>query len=192
MNLKQIVEQIDLSLKNSFQINTLHPLKAFGLAEFYYEGENFYPGILDGTEIKNCFLDDEYNLSWYHRNSTGDYNVVPNNYGNTNDKTEEINTIELVIYANRTKIKFSLETLKDLFVTAIPSVLSKSVCESIDLLDCNIELVSHQMDSNKNFKEEVSTKYVRVGVEHGLIKIRYQIKSTYRRGCLVLCVCENN
>jgi len=191
MNLKGIISEIDSIMIAKLGASNLQPKKAFGLASRYYDGETFYPGIISKNgEIENCFLEDKYNVSWFHRNERGTYNVVENNFGNGIDKVEEENEISLVVYTNTKKINLSTETLKDVFISAIPSVLSKVKCESLNVFDCRIELQSHELDTNIVFKEESNHKDVRVGVEHGLILIRYKIKSTYRRGCTVICECN--
>lgn len=171
-------------------ISTLQPIKAFGLTELYYEGESYYPGKVDGGNIVEVALQDKYNLSWYSRNTSGSYNTIENNYGNKQNKVEEITEIKLVAYTNRIKTGFSLETIKDIFISSIPSVLSKTECESNEIDGCQIELISHELDTTKIYKEEIKNDVkVRVGVEFGLIAIRYNIKSTYRRGCRVICEC---
>ena len=191
MNLKGIIQAIDNSLKAKLVASNLLPIHAFGLASRYYEKEQYFPGvILDNGEITNCFLDDNYSVSWYHRNEKGTYNTIENNYGNNLNKVEEENDISLVIFTNTKKIKLSTEVLKDIFTNSLPSVLSKSTCESLDIFDCRIELQSHELDSNLVFKSESNNDNVRVGVEHGLILIRYTVKSTYRRGCAVICECN--
>ena len=191
MNLKGIIEAIDNSLKAKLVASNLLPTKAFGLASRYYEKEKYFPGVItDSGEITNCFLDDNYSVSWYHRNQKGTYTTIESNYGNNLDKVEEDNDISLVIFTNTKKIKLSTEILKDIFTNSLPSVLTKSQCESLDLFDCRIELQSHELDSNLVFKNESNNDNVRVGVEHGLILIRYSIKTTYRRGCTVICECN--
>lgn len=191
MNLKGIIESIDDALKLKLVASNLLPTKAFGLASRYYEKEKYFPGVIaDSGEITNCFLDDNYSVSWYHRNEKGTYTTIENNYGNNIDKVEETNDINLVVYCNTKKIKLSTEILKDIFTNSLPSVLSKSKCESLDIFDCRIELQSHELDSNLVFKNECNNDNVRVGVEHGLVLVRYTIKTTYRRGCTVICECN--
>jgi hypothetical protein len=190
MNLGNLIELIDNKILAELgNISTLQPINAFGLSEFYYSGDNFYPGVINGGKIQEVFLDDKYNLSWYSRNTTGSYNNLENNFGNKMNKVEEITEIKLVAYTNRIKTGFSLETIKDVFISAIPSVLSKTECESNEIDGCQIELISHELDTHKIFKEETNSPNVRVGVEFGLISIRYNVKATYRRGCRVICEC---
>lgn len=191
MNLANIIQLIDTKILAVMEdISTLQPIKAFGLTELYYSGEEYYPGIVEGGQIIEVALKDNYNLSWYSRNTTGTYNTIENNYGNKQNKVEEITDVKLVAYTNRIKTGFSLETIKDIFISAIPSVLSKSECESNEIDSCQIELISHELDTTKIYKEEIkSNAKVRVGVEYGLIAIRYNIKATYRRGCRVICEC---
>jgi hypothetical protein len=191
MNLRNLVELIDTKIVSQVgMITTLQPIKAFGLAEFYYDQDTFYPGIINGGKIEEVFLQDNFNLSWYSRNTNGSYTNIENNFGNKNNKVEETTEIKLVAYTNRIKTGFSLETIKDIFVSSIPSVLSKSECESNEIDGCQIELISHELDTYKVYKEETnSNAKVRVGVEFGLISIRYNIKATYRRGCRVICEC---
>jgi hypothetical protein len=191
MNVKGIIVAIDTTLKSKLVASNLQPMFTFGMASRYYEKDKYYPGIIsEQGEITNCFLEDKFNVSWYHRNQKGTYAIIENNFGDGLDKVEETNEISLVIYTNTKKIKLSTDTLKDIFISSIPSVLSKSTCESLDLFSCRIELQSHELDSNLVFKEESNSDNVRVGVEHGLVLIRYQIKSTYRRGCTVICECN--
>lgn len=190
MNLEQIINNIDATIISKLTASNLQPKKAFGLASRYYENDKFFPGVVSKSgEITNCFLDDNYAVSWYHRNQKGVYDNIENNFGNRQDKVQETNEISLVIYTNTDKIKLSTETLKDVFISAVPSVLSKSVCESIDIFSCEIAPIAHELDSFLVFKEESNNDNVRVGVQHGLILIRYSIKSTYRRGCTVICEC---
>jgi hypothetical protein len=111
---------------------------------------------------------------------------VENNFGDKMDKVEETTPVTLVIYANKT---LTSQTIKDIFVSAIPSVLSKLVCESINVFDCTFELTETEMNSTLVFREECSIPDVRVGLNHGLLAVRYEIKQTYRRGCTVICEC---
>lgn len=191
MNLNKIISYIDARLIGAITANKLLPTHAFGLATRYYEEDKFFPGVVNVQgEITNCFLQDGYSVSWYHRNNSGTYNVVPNNFGNKNDKVEESNVVNLVIFANSKKINVSFETLKDIFISSLPSVLSKAECESSEIMGCEIELTAHELDSQLVVKEETNQDNVRVGLNHGLILIRYTIKSTYRRGCAVICECQ--
>ena len=183
MNLKGIIAEIDKALIAQIP---LQPTKAFGLAEFYYDGDKRFPGVVNGTEVTNCLLDDSYQVSWYHRSESTDYRVIENNYGDKMDKVEEITPVNLIIYARRSK---PLQVIKDIFASALPSVLSKLVCESLMLFDCTIELKGAEMNTTLVFKDECTVPDVRVGIEHGLIAIRYDIKSTYRRGCETICEC---
>lgn len=192
MNLNETIALIDTKIAAKLTPSNLLPFHAYGLASRYYEEDIFYTGIMDNNgEITNCMLEDKYNVSWYQRNQRGAYAVVESNYGNKQDKVEEINEINFIIFANTKKIKISLEKLKDIFVSAIPSVLSKVECESLNILGCEISLTAHELDSQVVIKEETNKDKVRVGLEHGCIAIRYQIKSTYRRGCTVICECPN-
>jgi hypothetical protein len=190
MNLSKIISIIDSKLVSAITANNLQPKNGFGLATRYYEADKFFPGIVSKSgEITNCFLQDQYALSWYHRNAVGTYDVLENNFGNKLDKVEETNPINVVIFADTKRIKVSLETLKDIFISAIPSVLSKAECESAEIFGCQIELTAHELDSQLVVREETNQDNVRVGLNHGLILIRYSLKSTYRRGCTVICDC---
>lgn len=187
MNLKSVITEVDNAILNAFPFA---PNKAFGLAEFYYDGDKRYPGIVqDNGEVRNCFLEDQYKISWYHRSQSSRLRVIDYNYGDKLDKVEEITPVSLIIYANRAQTKQSAQTIKDIFVSKIPSVLSKLVCESIDIFDCTFELTETEMNSSLIFKEECSVPDVRVGLEHALIAVRYEIKQTYRRSCTVICEC---
>ena len=43
------------------------------------------------------------------------------------------------------------------------------------------------VDEEKLIKMETNQPDVRVGLNNGLIAIRYRIFTTYRRGCIVIC-----
>lgn len=189
MNLKAIITEIDKQMIASLNAGALMPLKAFGLAEFYYDKDKKYPGIVNGGEVTNCLLDDGFNVSWYHRSEYSEYTTIEENYGDKMDKVEETTPVVLVIYANRIKTQQSLQTIKDIFASVIPSVLDKATCEVLSIFDCTIELRNAEMNTTLVFREECTIPDVRVGIEHGLISVRYEIKSTYRRGCEVICEC---
>lgn len=183
MNLKQVITEIDNAILAALPIV---PNNAFGLAEFYYDGDKRYPGINNKGEVTNCLMNDNYKLSWYHRSESSRLRVIENNFGDKLDKVEETIPVQLIIYAERTHPS---QTIKDIFVSAIPSVLSKLVCESIDIFDCTFEIVETEMNSTIVLREECSIPDVRVGLEHALLAVRYEIKQTYRRGCTVICDC---
>jgi hypothetical protein len=187
MNLKAVISEVDNAILNAFPFA---PNKAFGLAEFYYDGDKRYPGIVQANgEVKNCFLEDQYQVSWYHRSESSRLVVIENNFGDKLDKVQETIPVQLIIYANRAQTKQSSQTIKDIFVSKIPSVLSKLVCESIDIFDCTFELTETEMNSTLVFREECSIPDVRVGLNHGLLAVRYEIKQTFRRSCTVICEC---
>ena len=65
MNLKQVITEVDNAILEAI---TIAPNKAFGLAEFYFDGDKRYPGINNKGEVTNCLLDDRYKLSIIVRN----------------------------------------------------------------------------------------------------------------------------
>lgn len=183
MQNKTIIAEIDKALLAAIKVENK---RAFGMADFYFDGEKRYPGIINGEDIINPFLQDQYKLSWYHRTSTSSFNAMEFDYGNKMDKVEETTPVQLIIF---TRAAISFETIKDWFVSALPSVMSKAICESLQIFGCTIEVTSTDMNSNVVFKEECTEPNVRVGGQYGLIAVRYTIKSTYRRGCQDFCVC---
>lgn len=183
MQNKTIIAEIDKALLAAVKVENK---RAFGMADFYFDGEKRYPGIINGEDIINPFLQDQYKLSWYHRTSTSSFNLMEFDYGNKMNKVEETTPVQLIIF---TRAAISFETIKDWFVSALPSVMSKAICESLQIFGCTIEVASTEMNSNIVFKEECTEPNVRVGGQYGLIAVRYTIKSTYRRGCQDFCVC---
>lgn len=183
MQNKTIIAEIDKALLAAIKVENK---RAFGMADFYFDGEKRYPGIINGEDIINPFLQDQYKISWYHRTSTSSFNAMEFDYGNKMDKVEETTPVQLIIF---TRAAISFETIKDWFVSALPSVMSKAICESLQIFGCTIEVASTEMNSNVVFKEECTEPNVRVGGQYGLIAVRYTIKSTYRRGCQDFCVC---
>ena len=183
MNLKQIIQEVDNAITTALPIA---PNNAFGLAEFYYDGDKRYPGINNKGEMTKCFMQDQYKLSWYHRSESSRFTIIENNFGDKLDKVEETIPVSLIIYAERTQPS---QVIKDIFVSAIPSVLSKLVCESINIFDCTFEIRETEMNSTLIAREECTAADVRVGLNHALIAVRYEIKQTYRRGCIPICDC---
>ena len=183
MQNKTIIAEIDKALLAAIKVENK---RAFGMADFYFDGEKRYPGIINGEDIINPFLQDQYKISWYHRTSTSSFNAMEFDYGNKMDKVEETTPVQLIIF---TRAAISFETIKDWFVSALPSVMSKAICESLQIFGSTIEVASTEMNSNVVFKEECTEPNVRVGGQYGLIAVRYTIKSTYRRGCQDFCVC---
>lgn len=185
MNLTGIINEIDKAINAVLTPRELSPLKAWGLAERYYDDKYFFSGVQQGSEIVNCMFTDQYRCSWYHRELTGKYLTVENNYGDKLDKVEESNEIALIIFFHRSTL--TAETVKDLFIGSIPSVLNKVICESLQLFDCRIELINHDLDARVVQQSETNVPEVRVGLNYGLVSVRYLIKTTYRRSCIELC-----
>lgn len=185
MQNKTIISEIDTALLAAINVDNKH---AFGMADFYFDDAKKYPGIIDKENIINPFMQDQYNLSWYHRTSSSSFVTTEYNYGDKMNKVEETTPVQLVIF---TKVAANFETIKDWFVSALPSVMSKALCESLSLFGCTIEITSTEMNSDFVFREECSERPVRVGGQYGLIAVRYTIKSTYRRGCQNFCECAN-
>ena len=71
MQNKTIIAEIDKALLAAIKVENK---RAFGMADFYFDGEKRYPGIINGDYIINPFLQDQYKLSWYHRTSTSSFN----------------------------------------------------------------------------------------------------------------------
>lgn len=185
MQNKVIISEIDKALLMAIKVDNKH---AFGMADFYYNEDKRYPGIIDKENIINPFLQDQYKLSWYHRTSLSTFVTTEYNYGDNMNKVEETTPVQLIIF---TRVATDFETIKDWFVSALPSVMSKAICESLSLFGCTIEVTSTEMNSNFVFREECSDPTVRVAGQYGLIAVRYTIKSTYRRGCQDFCACSN-
>ena len=91
MKLRDTIKIIDNSISSKVPFA---PKKAFGYAERYYEIDKYYPGIIDGSNITNCFLEDLYDVSWYHRQISSSADASEeNSYGNKNDYVTETNQI---------------------------------------------------------------------------------------------------
>lgn len=188
MRIAETVNIIDTIIKQNI---TFAPQRAFGLAAKYYEDKVYYPGILNSQtgEITDCILDDNYALSWYHRNETGNFALDTMQFGDEDVNQIETNIIDLIVTYDTTKIKRSGSELKDMIIDAFPAKFTKLVSESLGLNSVSLVLVSFDLDSTKVFKQECNKDIpnVSVGVQFGLLQIRYNLISTYTRRCAITC-----
>jgi len=182
MNLKPLIAAIDEQMDLPFVAT------AFGLAQRYYESPtSFYAGVIDEKgEVTNCFLQDKTPLSYYHRTSRSTFDTIEREgYGDKDDRVRETTEVDLVVYG--VDLKITSYKLADIFVAAIPSYLDTQTCESLNVSDCRIDILNYEIDPSVVWREETTEPSVRAGLNKALIKVRYRIQCTYRRGCVPIC-----
>jgi hypothetical protein len=186
MNVSCIIDLINQSIVAKYPQQNV---KAFGLTEFYYDSlGKFYPGIVNNQgEVRNVFLEDQYQTSWYHRTQAGTFAIADKQFGDKTDSYVGTIPVSLIIFHNRQKANQSLENIKDILIAALPTNIERPECERLGFQWARVELTSYELDTFKVFRQECSVEEVKVGFERGLIEIRYNIIVKFRASCVKLC-----
>ena len=134
--------------------------------------------------------DDTYAIQIYHKIYSRTYSVKPSSVGNRNNKVVETTEAKLVVMGWTNRLQLSQEDLSSLLASNFPDQIKPALYQPLKLDNLSILLRSCNLDKRQVFGEEYKGLAYAVKPEQILFEMRYQIESTYKKGCFIITDCQ--
>lgn len=134
--------------------------------------------------------DDTFPLQLWHRIKNKTYKVLSTSVGDRNNKVRETTDVILVVAGFTDPLQLTQEDCEALFISNFPDVIKASLISSLKIESLNILLQSSDMDKQSVFKSQFMGQDYSIKPEQILFSIKYQIESTYKKGCFIITDCQ--
>lgn len=198
--LDKIITDLNSNWVNSFSsVVSNRKIKTYGISELILEpveiDENTtktkkYPGVIDAdAEVKACEIDDAYHLVWWHRLESITNTVLTKPaFGDKAGDVQETVNMSMIVAGFRNKIRRS--------PAWVEAVLKDKMQDTGIIKDSTGKIIQRMkfITGNSNFDKlallnrefsEIELNYADVL----LFELKFQIISTWQKGCLDICGC---
>lgn len=142
--------------------------------------------IPNSKDAKAVVLDDKYNLITYHKLISNAYSVVEDeDYGDDFSIIRQVTTMQLVVWAQASKIGFLVEH-------ELESFISGAIFGTMKLkpfMDIFITPTSTNYDKNALFNQEFKGVDNILQNDHLYFSITYVVESRFAKECFSICDC---
>jgi hypothetical protein len=154
-------------------------------------GIRVYPAVFDisGNGVK-LSPDDTYPIQIYHKLLHKTYAVKVTSTGDRANIMIEKTDAKMVVAGWTDRLQLTQEDLEALIVSNFPDQIRDTVYRPLRLQHLSVSLQSCQLDRSQVFREEYKGIPYQVAPAQILFAIRYQIESTYQKGCFIITDCQ--
>lgn len=178
------------------------------LCDSRFAGASILGIAYDGTELQGTVVrsfpvvfdlhgegvkvnpDDTYPLQIYHRILNKSYQVKPASVGDRANVISERTDAKMVVAGWTNRLSMTQEDLEALLASNFPDQIAPALYTPLRLLNLVVTLQSTVLDRAQVYREEYRGLPYQVRPEQILLSIRYQIESTYRKGCFIITDCQ--
>jgi hypothetical protein len=151
-----------------------------------------YPVVFDlagnGTKVNP---DDTYPIQIYHKILNKTYQVKPTSVGDRANVVSEKTDVKMVVAGWTSRLGLAQEDLEALITSTFPDQISAALYAPLKLQNLVITLQSSVLDRAQVYRDEYRGLPYQVKPEQILFAIRYQIESTYKKGCFIISDCPS-
>jgi len=161
---------------------------AYALVKKEGKGSQSLPAIIDlNGDAKWISFDDINELIIYHKINNSTYSQLKQgSYGDGYDMFQHNYEIDLIVMADRKKVRVDPDVLEAAIASNIPTKLPLPA----GLNFMNIVTVNANHNSRSLFGQEYPGVDYYLKPEHIFFSIRYRIELRYQKGCISLCQCN--
>lgn len=153
--------------------------KLYGIAKSTARGNEVLPNV-QGVYVG---LDDVYPAIIYHKLNTMVSNIrQTNSYGDTIADVVNTYGLSMVIYNQSNRTCLSNEDLMLLIQANMPELLTNEHYKSV-----SARVTSAVFDDAAVYQQEYQNSDYRLGENHGLMQINYQLETVFKKGCFINC-----
>ena len=164
---------------------------AYDGTEMDSTGTRVFPVVYDltgnGTKINP---DDTYPIQIYHKILNKTYQVKPSSVGSRANVVSEKADVKMVVAGWTSRLQLTQEDLEALITSNFPDQISPSLYTPLRLQNLFVTLQSSVLDRAQVYAGEYRGIPYQVRPEQILFSIRYQIESTYKKGCFIITDCQ--
>lgn len=192
VNVNVIVNEVNESIKAFLNDDTFKGSSLNGIAyTLLKDKDNSLPGVIDHKgNATYVGIDDKYALMVYHKIIS----TVPKKaekqrqFGDGNPQTVITNTMSLMVFSNREKLKLTQEALANYIVASIPVNIDSTILLKESLIECTIDVLKIDFNSTALYKREY-LKESQLKTNQILFEVSYQIVYAFKTGCIKTCKC---
>ena len=164
---------------------------AYDGTEIDSTGTRVFPVVYDltgnGTKINP---DDTYPIQIYHKILNKTYQVKPSSVGSRANVVSEKTDVKMIVAGWTSRLQLTQEDLEALITSNFPDQISPSLYTPLRLQNLVVTLQSSVLDRAQVYAGEYRGIPYQVRPEQILFSIRYQIESTYKKGCFIITDCQ--
>ena len=164
---------------------------AYDGTEMDSTGTRVFPVVYDltgnGTKINP---DDTYPIQIYHKILNKTYQVKPSSVGSRANVVSEKTDVKMIVAGWTSRLQLTQEDLEALITSNFPDQISPSLYTPLRLQNLVVTLQSSVLDRAQVYAGEYRGIPYQVRPEQILFSIRYQIESTYKKGCFIITDCQ--
>lgn len=190
----EIVSRINSSIEtNQFYDRRFQKGSFYGIADVIekttsQDSTEIYPGVTDNNgNTTRISIDDRKHWFLYHRIEDIDTDNFPDDDFGDAKTIETTYNMQLVLWADRKKLKLNNDKLITGLLGGIPSHLVRSDLTSWNLWSVEINTGAINTNSQAVYRQEYTTSKMPIRSNHVMISISYQVVTTHRQGCIYVC-----
>ena len=134
--------------------------------------------------------DDTYPIQIYHKILNKTYQIKPSSVGNRSNVISEKTDVKMVVAGWTNLLGLTQEDLEALIASNFPDQIDASLYTPLKLQNLVVTLQSSVLDKAQVYAAEYKGISYQVKPEQILFAIRYQIESTYKKGCFIINDCQ--
>ena len=152
-----------------------------------------YPVVLNpdlsgnGTKVNP---DDTYPIQIYHKILNKSYQAKPSSVGSRSNVVSEKTDVKMVVAGWTNLLGMTQEDLEALITSNFPDQIDASLYTPLRLQNLVVTLQSSVLDKAQVYAQEYKGIPYQVKPEQILFSIRYQIESTFKKGCFIINDCQ--
>ncbi len=190
--IKKIVNAINTQIATKFTDVRFGGSVYNGVTVLAANNDKLMPMACDNYD-DNRFItpDDSIPVQIYHRTlQIGYTDEAAKSYGDDgNTSKKEIAQMALIAMATRSIIRLTPEELEGAIMSGMPSAIANATTSQLKLKSCVIRPVSSVLDPVAVYLTEFRTQQYDLGPNALMIRLNYNIESTYKTPCFDLCDC---
>lgn len=151
------------------------------------------PVVIDKfAEMKYVGIDDTYPLTIYHRllNNTYQKSGAKQGYGDNISRTVQTTDMLMVVSGTGNILKLTSEQLEAVLAVSFPDNIAATQIAALKLDYMTVTLLGSDMNNLNVFNTEYRNIDFVPPEDLLLFSMRYQIETSFRKGCFKLCDCE--
>lgn len=153
--------------------------------------EKTFPSEYNNGDFKQVSCDNNYPLVLWHKLLGKRYDkvVADQQYGGTLLKTREVTQGYLVVFANREAIRIPQENLEALVSLGLPNVLDAALVAQYQMDYAEVNVTGSSLITAAIWQQEFKGTELPITPENYLVKVDYQVITTFRNDCIKICEC---
>lgn len=180
--LKDIIEQINFNLRNSFIKNGFGDLSFFGISETTTREDQQFPVFFATNQGTWSGFDDRKEVIIYHKLNSVQTTQSPNGYGDKQGEVINRYSMQLITYFKSNKVK------SDEMFAFIQAILPETIqLENSNFTYIRTSVLSAILNTMQVFNGEYKGITYTLKPEQSLINISYTIESRFKKGCFNCC-----